>query len=215
MAPTPDSQVTEYLHRVFGPDRTGVVACAVGTGPHYDQRGKYRHQTFSPRYFAWPHDLNKLTRWAVTSSQTGDVYVCPALRTGRERRNENASAPAGWAWADIDGPWTQRRTDRFATLATGGAFAVSSGSGTHVYVPLADDADQEQLERANRALVRMFDADAKWAANSLLRLPGTLNWKSCARDRSAAVPVRFYRPTVLVESGEPTTLDAALSEAAP
>jgi hypothetical protein len=186
--------IVTYLDRLFGPNRRGYVAVAHGTGMRYDERGKYRHRRWSERFFRWPDDLNALVRWARGAGVVGDVYVCPALRVGRDRSKSARSkgpAPASWAWIDCDGAWTEEHQELYSRLERRGAFTVASGTGRHLYVPVEPDLEQADLESANRGLAGLFDGDAKWAGNSLLRLPGTYNWKQWTRDRSRPVPVVF------------------------
>ncbi len=184
-----------YLDRLFGPDRRGYVAVALGAGMHYDERGKYRHRRWAERFFRWPDDLNALVRWAKGAGVVGDCYICPELRAGRDRSKgakSKGSQPAGWAWVDCDGTWTAEHQATYAVLERRGAFAVASGTGRHLYVPLEPDLEQRDLESANRGLGGLFDGDAKWAANSLLRLPGTFSWKAWAADHSRPpMPVMF------------------------
>ena len=190
---TIESQTVAFFDALFGPDRRGFVAMAQGTGPHYTAAGKYAHHGWREKKFVWPDQLNAIVQFTRRASVTGDVYVCPALRTGRERRKDHPCAPAGWAWCDVDGPWTEARATRFEPLAVTGAFSVLSGSGRHLYVPLAEDVDQAELEAANRALVGLFGGDAKWAANSLLRPPGSWSYKAFAATGACPVPVLLDR----------------------
>jgi hypothetical protein len=54
---------------------------------------------------------------------------------------------------------------------------VSSGSHghRHLYLPLAHPIPLDTFNRLNQALADRLGGDAKWADNSLLRMPGTFN----------------------------------------
>jgi hypothetical protein len=101
-------------------------------------------------------------------------------RLGRLADPERQNAlPGRFAWADVDWPWTPERQAAWEEVRTvaPGSMLVDSGRGRHCYVPLGAPHPPAELEVWNRRLGALLGADSKWAENSLLRLPGTLNFK--------------------------------------
>jgi hypothetical protein len=166
-----------WAGRVWG-RAEGWACAAIGSGGHYAAR-KYKFTSFQHRYYRWPDDARRLLTELLCAAPEADVYVIPLLR--RDRSARKGSGTCGQvAWADVDGKWTRERSAAVDQLRQGGApvWLVESGSGgRHVYVRLVEAVPPEQVEMWNRRLGALLDADAKWAENSLLRLPGTFNHK--------------------------------------
>ncbi|MGQ0776795.1 MAG: hypothetical protein ACT4NY_20655 [Pseudonocardiales bacterium] len=156
--------------------RSGFVAVAFGYCPYRDQGGKYRHRGWIERRYSWSAGRDELAldvRQLVCAGERVDVYVCPAVRFTDDRRKGSALPPMV-CWADIDGPAADE-----SLLSTLAPFTVLSGSGgnRHVYLPLTRLVDLGSHKRLNQALAATLGADAKWSDESLLRLPGTFNYK--------------------------------------
>jgi AAA domain len=160
----------QHLDKLFG-TATGYVAAA------YKDKG----QSWQECQFSWPKDRAKIIGWAEVH-QDANIFVCPALRTDPHTRKKGDGAALKWLWADVD--WqgvppdrVQDVKDRIAEL---GSYVVRSGSGdnVHVYVKLSREVDRTEFSKLNTGLRDYLYADNKQADNSLLRLPGTMNWKT-------------------------------------
>ena len=159
----------------------GIAAFAVGAEPKVE-RGKYKHERFFQRFYEWPACADEAARWAITTAaDRSDIYVCPMLRTERSR-TKTTGAGGRWGWVDIDGPLTATRKAVLASLGDA-VRVVSSGTGHHAYIDLGEMHTPEAVEDFNRSMVAVLRADAKWSNESLLRLPGTWNYKPVVFDR--------------------------------
>jgi AAA domain-containing protein len=165
----------QYLDTLFG-DGQGYVAVAY----------KDRDASWQECQFAWPQDKAKLLGWAEVH-QDANVFVCPALRRDVHTRKKGDMLPTRWLWADVD--WQNVPRDRVADvqarIAELGSLVVKSGttdevgrSNVHVYVELSSPVGPEDHIKLNTGLRDYLYADNKQADNSLLRLPGTTNWKT-------------------------------------
>jgi hypothetical protein len=166
----------QYLNKLYG-KAEGHVSAAY----------KDKDESWQETQFSWPGDRDKLIAWADIH-RDANVFVCPALRQGKNRVKGDA-LPTRWLWADVD--WDKVPEDKYAAvqrrIAEIGTYVVASGSGenSHVYVQLDKAVPVAEHYRLNSGLRDYLYADAKHADNSLLRLPGTTNWKS-----EAGSPVR-------------------------
>lgn len=175
-----------YADVVLG-DREGVVYLAFGRKPHRDSRGKYEHLDWQDNVrYAWPAERDRLAADVAREVSIGeavDIYVCPAARqrNAHHRRKGDAIPPAV-LWTDLDAPPAD--AELYARLVAAGSLVVRSGSDEHrhLYLPLSRPVDLGTFNRLNQALAAQLGGDSKWADNSLLRMPGTLNWKSAIRD---------------------------------
>lgn len=163
----------QYLDKIYG-SRTGYVAVA--------HKGNTEAETWSEQSFPWPSGKADILTWADDAEKHGDVFVCPALRTSKHtRKKKDMVGNHRWLWADVD--WQavphQRVADvkaRIESLATA-VYLSGSDQNVHVYVELSDGVEYAQFAKLNTGLKDYLYADAKQADNSLLRLPGTRNWK--------------------------------------
>lgn len=160
-----------YLNDMFG-TRSGWVAVA-----YKDQESSWQEKAFR-----WPQDRAKLTGWARVHDDA-NVFVCPSLRASEGRRKADMPADGcEWLWADVDwGKITDRhiRAEVASRISKLGTVVIASGSGDnrHVYVKLTRGVDPDEHLRLNTGLRDYLYADHKQADNSLLRLPGSRNWK--------------------------------------
>lgn len=162
----------QYLDTLFG-SRAGHVAVA------------YKHPTEKDEWketqFAWPSGKTKLLAWAADHT-SDNVFICPSLREHGNTRKKADMLPTEWLWADVD--WQAVPKDKVSDvqdrIAELGTLVVGSGSGdnVHVYVQLDEKVDHTQFIKLNTGLRDYLFADNKQADNSLLRLPGTTNWKT-------------------------------------
>lgn len=196
---------TGYLDTVFGA-RTGYVATAFGIEPYRDDHGRYRHRRWEERRYLWPDRraelVDLLARVASGASGSVDAYVCPLLRLTDARngfggRRGSNAAPADVLYADFDAD------DVLDTAKLAGLDAYVVGSGQrghlHVYV-LLDQPVPVVVHRAlNTALTAHLGADAKFSDDTLLRAPGTWNWKPAVpmpgTQPSAPAPVVVIKPS--------------------
>lgn len=168
----------QYLTKLFGKGQ-GYVAVA------YKDKG----ESWQECTFQYPSDRAKLIGW-VEVHRDANIFVCPALRQGPNRVKGDMLATR-WLWADVD--WDKvpegKRAEVKNRIAEVGTLVVGSGSGdnAHVYVQLDRALTSEEHYRLNTGLKDYLYADAKHADNSLLRLPGTTNWKT---DAGSAVVIR-------------------------
>jgi hypothetical protein len=168
----------QYLTKLFGKGQ-GHVAVA------YKDKG----ESWQECTFQYPAERTKLIAWADIHKDA-NVFICPALRQGRNRVKGDM-VTTRWLWADVD--WDKVPDDKYAEvqrrIAEVGTLVVNSGSGenAHVYVQVDRHLTPEEHYRLNTGLKDYLYADAKHADNSLLRLPGTTNWKT---DAGSAVVVR-------------------------
>jgi hypothetical protein len=176
----PDGEVSvndTYADVVLG-DRPGLVCVAFGREPYRNAKDKYQHHSWSETRFEWPAERDKLARAIAQEIATGDpvdIYVCPAVRgSWAKARRKGDALPPRVCWVDLDGD--PRDPELFDRL---GAFVVASGQPghRHVYVPLDAPIDLGTHAALNKALAARLGGDAKWSDESLLRLPGTWNWK--------------------------------------
>ncbi len=159
----------------------GIGCLALGCNP-YSVNGRYRHRQFVDRFYEFPKNLVTMADVAVESAAWSDVYFCPALRTTLSRK-AGTRTDAQYAWADVDGRWDDTREATWRQVGVAGSHRISSGYGHHLYCPVGEvvpppePGKRDPLELRNKRLVAAFAGDAKWAANALLRVPGTLNHK--------------------------------------
>lgn len=168
----------DYLERMFG-DSRGHVAVA------YKDKG----QSWQECQFAWPRDKRKLLGWARVHADA-NIFICPALRKDGHTRKKNDGQNLRWLWADVDfdkvpSGKVQTVHERIKKVGT---YIVSSGTGdnAHVYVDLGEEVPIDEFTRLNTGLRDFLYGDNKQADNSLLRLPGMINWKT-AEGRPVAV----------------------------
>src|SRR5438477_268981 len=80
-------------------------------------------------------------------------------------------------WFVIDSEIDDQKAKLIARLLRGDSFLVRSGGGVHLYAALATILPASVIEATNYRLKTALAGDHKHAANSLLRLPGTVNTK--------------------------------------
>jgi len=164
-----------YIDVVLG-QRGGFVALAFGRDPYWNDAGKYKHRGWTETRFAWPAEMLEFSKAVDQELATGDavdIYVCPAVRHTNDRRKGSALPPMV-CWADLDGPPAD--TALWDAL---NPLVVDSGQPghRHAYVPLTKPIGLGAHARLNKALADRLGGDAKWSDESLLRLPGSLNFK--------------------------------------
>lgn len=181
----PDQRETAalWIDRIWGEER-GHFLFAFGVDGHYTESGKYEHTHWQERHGRWPDDRDRFLDEAIEKSAECDVYVAPYLRSAPSRKKGHA-LPSRFVYADIDE--LNPANDGFERMLIGpGGLLVNSGRGLHPYLLLPDVLKPVELEMWNRRLAQTLGADAGWAENKVLRLPGTWNHKPRARGGQAA-----------------------------
>ena len=160
-----------YLDKLFG-RKEGTAAFA----------SKGKDGSWTEISFPWPAGRTDALTWIKRTTPTANVFVTPALRGKPEGRVKGDGKWLGWLWADVDWdkvPATRREivAERIEQL---GSYVVNSGSGSnvHVYVRLTKEATPAEFHRLNTGLRDYLYADNKQADSSLLRVAGTVNWKT-------------------------------------
>ncbi|MFD6771259.1 hypothetical protein ACFWC6_34165, partial [Micromonospora chalcea] len=151
-------------------NHAGVVAVAC----------KSTDEHWAEAQFAWPNQRADLLAWAADHAD-GNVYVCPALRS-EQRRVKGDGIGLQWLWADVD--WDKVPESKRVRVKTRidklGTYVVGSGTSdnVHVYIKLTEPVTPADHLHLNTGLRDYLYADHKQADNSLLRLPGTRNYKT-------------------------------------
>ncbi|MDV3130013.1 AAA family ATPase [Mycobacterium sp. 21AC1] len=162
----------DYLSVCLGAAE-GTLHVGVGLGPHVSEAGKYIHERWEERRYAWPGEADRAVTDMLTTAPDADVYVCPYVMRG-DRRAKGEAVTHTLVHADVDD-----LIDIEKVRALGG-FAVGSGSRGHGhgYVALAEPVTAAQHEVLCRALGGYLGAvDAKISDNDVLRAPETVNHK--------------------------------------
>lgn len=163
-APLPDREAAAEFLDFLHADHEGW-ACLATNAEHWRQV-----------FFRWPDEQEALLAMAMAQSAQADVYIGMLLHSDRTRK-ANTALPGHVLWADVDHAFTpaqvqllQRSTD-FRIVKSG------SPGHSHLYMLQHQLYPAAELEIRNKMMARHFDADAKWDASTVLRLPGTFNHK--------------------------------------
>lgn len=154
----------DFFSFIYG-DQEGL-ACVTRT----DHEGNPTRDKF----FEYPAQLDEMVKHCTRFSHES-IYFCPTLMDENKRRKTSVKA-AEVAFADAD-------TCPVDTLrAQPSLIAQTSPTKTHVYWKFTDETNPLELERRSHAvsnahLKSLTDLDDGWAANKLLRVPGTTNLK--------------------------------------
>ena len=133
---------------------------------------KNKLQGVTDKYFSWPEEADQATQWAQQESQNGrEVYQCSHLLTDKRRVKENAVPPSA-LYADGDGAkipdW----------MPPPSVVVESSPDREQYYWTVTKPMTSEEFEDVNKRLTYALGADkGKWALATLLRAPGTKNYK--------------------------------------
>lgn len=182
-------QAAAWVDAVWG-DREGHFHFAFGVGGHFNSGGKYGFERWHERSGRWPDDRERFLEEATARAALDDVYVAPYLRSSPSRKKGNA-LPSRWLYADVDVLCDGVKSPSGIALIGPGGLLVDSGRGRHPYLRLPAELGPEELERLNRHLARALEADAGWAENKVLRLPGAWNHKGRALEGGTSYPVTF------------------------
>jgi|GEM_PF-6331199 hypothetical protein len=145
--------------------------------------------------FPLPQSLEASLRWAARHDTAGhDVYVSQAPRAqaddGKWRRTRRTNGPTQHVWADVDQPDSLERVEAAGLLGLPGLRLVASGTPGRLHVYFSVDVEVAPAfgHELSLRLATMLDGDTgKAGGESLLRLPGTSNWKSPGDPRPVEV----------------------------
>jgi hypothetical protein len=160
-----------YLDKLFG-THEGIAAFA----------SKGKDNSWVELSFPWPAGRTDALSWVKRTTPTGNVFVTPALRGSANERVKGDGRHLFWLWADVD--WDKVPASRREVVAQRieelGTYVVLSGSGSnvHVYVKVTKALTPAEFHRLNTGLRDHLYADNKQADSSLLRVAGTVNWKT-------------------------------------
>ncbi len=180
-------QAAAWVDALWG-EREGHAHFCFGVGGHFTDGGKYDFKSWHERSGRWPDDRERFLEEAVARAATDDVYVAPYLRSNASRKKGSA-LPSRWLYADVDQPLGSVLGPSGVVLLGPGGLLVDSGRGRHPYLHLPEELEPDELERLNRHLARALGADAGWAENKVLRLPGTWSHKGRGNAGGTSYPV--------------------------
>ncbi len=203
----PARQAAEYFDRLFG-QRSGTVRFGIGLDGHINDRGTYETKWRECSY-EWPEQRRQLRQDAIWEAPDADVYVRTTLRGGLHPGQKGNGLGGQYCWADLD-QLTSRARMRLPNLLSAGSFIVHSGQPDHIHPYIKLDAvyPADVVEGLNRQFDHYLDGGGKWAENTVLRVPGTLNHKGRAAGEES-YPVTFEDVT---DSEIPPWSPKALSE---
>ena len=125
-------------------------------------------------YFKYPDQLSDMVEFCEKHSEE-TVYFTPSLLRANNRKKPSVLF-AQVVFGDAD------TMDLSNLLVEPSAIVTTSPGHTHVYWSLDNETDPFEIERLNRSLSQRHNKasegyDTGWAANKLLRVPGTMNLK--------------------------------------
>jgi hypothetical protein len=164
--------LTEFLGCLYA-DQTGYVYTATRNPKLEKDDPNY----WNKHYFEWPQDKDTIVQHLKKASLEYDTYICPALFSAPKSKKQYVKG-SYVAWVDFDG---KLPTD--LGNVPGPSLVVESSDAAnnkqHWYWRLEKfETDIKQIERINRGLAYLLDADVSgWDANQVLRPPSTRNHK--------------------------------------
>jgi hypothetical protein len=194
-----------YLNALMGRERGGLLEV------------RWRHEDgMRRRVFRASDELPAAVRAILELGARTDLYVGCAPRTGGAG-GLDAVARAWVLWADCD---SLRSVAALQAFRPAPAILVRSGSGEnrHAYWTLTGPVDAEAASDGNRRLAHALGADAGavTSAATILRPPGTLNFKHTPPTRVRAERVQPWRRVsaraLLAELPDPPTRTAGAVE---
>jgi hypothetical protein len=180
------SQAEEYFRFLYKENSgLAVIAMLGGSG-----------QLTNQKFFNWPEQSEQMLRY-VEVNKDKDVYTSPSLFKGTRARKANVKALAV-VHADAD-------TFNVADALIEPSLVVTTSPGkTHLYWDIEDSSDPSRLEPLAHAVSNAHPKestglDVSWAANKLLRVPGTTNLKY---EQSYQVTAAFTGATYTLDEFE-------------
>ena len=159
--------LADHWQAVYGPVE-GYLALFSG------HRGQRRLERPQEAYYPYPDRMDAARAWVVGEvAARREIYQCAHLVTVR-RRHKDTAAPIAAFWVDLD-------HDRIhhEAVPRPSVIVQSSPGRLQAYWRLTAPVNTATAEHANRLLAHRLGADASgWDATQLLRVPGTVNFKS-------------------------------------
>jgi hypothetical protein len=150
-----------------------------------------------------PQRRFRVTKRDALQRHLACTYFGPIARQADSGLKAAVADCANVVWADVDeapGPdWLQ---ERLSELNLGASAIVFSGRGYWVYLKLDQLVPTSEVERLNRGLAVLLDADKCWERNRLARLPGSVNEKTHVRARVEQLDAVLHSPAALRTLGE-------------
>ena len=169
----PDADLSDRFVATFYGKRRGW-AC-FGYKPSERPKGE-QQETVIERWFQWHDGVDRAIEWIEDMAPQHALYWSPLLHREPKRRKGNA-INRRWLWLDLDGP--PANAEFLVDLQT---VEVRSGRPGHYhhYVALSRSLTAGEYHRFARGLRAAVggSADAKIADNDLMRLPGSLNFRT-------------------------------------
>ncbi len=199
---TPHLTTTEMWGYLFG-DLKGFLVTFTGRQSERPKARPNELDDHEQRSWAYPQQAEKVAEYLRRQSDSGrDAYFGVHLfaRPGN-RRKDNAATMVQALWVDTDG----------AELPEGypepNVRVESSPGREHLYWLLSEPLPTEEATKLNQRIAYGMGADiGKWGLGTVLRAPGTLNYK---RREPTAVSARL----VSQKPYDPDYLDGALPAA--
>lgn len=126
------------------------------------------------KFFDYPEQVDEMVEFCQTHSDE-TVYYTPSLMRAHNRKKPSVRF-LQVVFGDAD------TMDLGDLLVEPSAVVTTSPGHTHVYWSVDNETDPLEIEQLNRSLSQRHDRkesgyDTGWAANKLLRVPGTMNLK--------------------------------------
>ena len=151
----------DFWEAVFGAEERGYIRVALNS----------KNKKFNQQFIQWPTEKEKLQQLLAVKDR-GDLYFSPALFK-TESGNKAAVLGARVGWVDCDTALQSTEPQPSIVVESG------SPQRTHLYFNLPQLVDPSTVEKYNRYLTTLYRGDnSGWDANQLLRVPGTLNYKT-------------------------------------
>lgn len=168
----PGDDLREYLGLLFS-GQTGYVYTAVRNQNLEVTESGY----WTPRFFSWPQEATSIIEYFSKESIQFDTYIAPALFSAPQSKKEYVKG-SHVAWVDLDGKLpSDLKNIPMPSMVVESSDPINKKQ--HWYWRLDDFVtDIKQIERLNRGLAYLLDADVSgWDANQVLRPPNTRNYK--------------------------------------
>ncbi len=136
------------------------------------EQNKNRLRDIEEMYFSWPEEAEQAARYAHQESSKGrEIYQCPHLLSAKRRVKENA-VPPKVLFSDGDGAKIP------GWMPSPNIVIQSSPGREQFFWNFPEPVTLEEFERLNKEVTYAIGADkGKWALTTLLRVPGTKNYK--------------------------------------
>jgi hypothetical protein len=168
----PTDDLREYLGLLFE-GQTGYVYTAF-RNQNLEVTAK---DYWNPRFYEWPAQASEIYSFLTQTSLEYDTYIAPALFSAPESKKEFVKG-SRVAWVDLDGKLPSSMQNIPAPSMVVESSNPENKKQHWYWVLDSFVTDIKQIERLNRGLAYLLDADVSgWDANQVLRPPATRNHK--------------------------------------